>query len=138
MGRKYLGTLGVLGIVGLIAATSGCTSSSNAATYNNSQMSFQYPDSWKVINESENWVQFKASIGEVRVFLYPKDSGQLGSFTFSDNETVDDRKYTKMVTGVNGGLVSYAFRGNNSDLFIIASKGNDEGVKQIIGSVQFK
>jgi len=138
LGRKCLTLLTILGAIGLVVGTSGCTSSTSANTYNNSQMSFQYPSSWSIINESTNWVQFKTSDGEVRVWLYPRDSDQLGSFTFSDNETVGDRKYTKMVTGVTGGLVSYAFKGNNSDLFIIASKGNDDGVKQIIETVQFK
>jgi hypothetical protein len=135
MGRNLVSLVTILGAIGLIVGISGCTSSNSTNTYNGSQMSFQYPNSWSVINESINWVQFKASEGEVRVWNYAKDSGQLGSFTFSDNETVGDKKYTKMVTG---GLTSYAFQGNNSDLFIIASKGNDEGVKQIIETIQFK
>lgn len=134
MGIKFVRFVAILGAIGLVIGISGCTSST-ASTYNGSQMSFQYPSSWSIINESTNWVQFKVGDGEVRVWNYPKDSEQLGSFSFSDNETVGDKKYTKMVTG---GLTSYAFQGNNSDLFIIASKGNDEGVKQIIETIQFK
>lgn len=135
MGRKYFNFVIFLGAIGLVIGISGCTSPSNTTTYNNSQMSFQYPSSWTILNESTNWVQFKTSKGEVRVWIYSRDSEQLGSFTFSDNETVGDRKYTKMVTG---GLTSYGFRGNNSDLFIIASNGNEDGIKQIIETVQFK
>lgn len=108
------------------------TSSPGPATYNNNQMSFHYPSSWPILNEGNNWVQFKASKGEVRVWMYSKDSGQLDSFNFKDNKTIGGNKYTKMV---KGNLISYAFRGNNSDLFIIASKGNDKGVKQIIKTV---
>lgn len=111
---------------------------SHLAEYNNNQMSFKHPDSWDIIREGVNWVQFKTSNGEVRVWLYSKDSGQLSSFKFTDNKTIGNKKYTRHVTGVNKGLRSYAFRGNNSDLFIIASKGNDKGVKQIIKSIQFK
>lgn len=104
--------------------------------YNNGEMVFEYPDSWHVLNEGVNWVRFQTHKGEVRVWLYPKTSDYLSSFKFTNNKSIGNREYTKQVTGVNKGLRSYAFRGNNSDLFIIASKGNDDGVKQIIKSVE--
>lgn len=135
MGKKYLVILSVLILGGLVVSVSGCTSSSNAATYKSDQMEFKYPSSWSKIEEGTNWVRFKASTGEVRVWVYPKDSGQLSSFTFSDNEKVGNRNYTKIV---DGGITSYAFKGNNSDLFIIASTGNQEGIKQIIETVDLK
>lgn len=146
MKNIYLGLIGLLLVVVMV---SGCTSSSNTTSETNTQadstyktyngfLTFQYPESWTINQESPKWVLFNTPMGETRIWLYNTTDSPVKYSVFQEKK-IDSTTYgTKTNTYEDtDDTVSYVIRKNGKDFFMVGVKGQESDYLHIIKTVQF-
>lgn len=143
--------LGVF-LIAAIVATSGCTSNnsetqySSFKTYNNSEISFEYPDSWIIHSEnSANGVRFNSTNGQIRVEIYDIISedvhtgeevylGRIFDSANYETKTVGNKTY-RFVS--ENGTFAYAIDvPGDREFYVRGNSKDDEGLKKILETFQ--
>lgn len=146
--RKY-SILGVIAIVVMVVALSGCTSTStsnpnsNQKQYDKNNVSFNYPTSWSITEDSviessgAPFIKLKTTNGETRIWVYPIEKTTIEYNNFPTTETVGNVTYKKMPPELGSSLVSYVIRKNGKDFFMIGATEDEAGHKMILESAKF-
>ncbi len=154
MMKKFTSFLMVLGILILAVTISGCTSDTETSyssfkTYNNSLMSFDYPDSWVIDYEStdSSGVYFNSSNGEVRVQIYDIVSedvhtgeevyiGRIFDSANYESKTIGNKTY-RFVS--EDDWFAYAIDlPDNKELYVRGNSKDNEGLQKILETFQSK
>ncbi|NLJ39182.1 MAG: hypothetical protein GX432_10525 [Candidatus Atribacteria bacterium] len=144
----------VLGILIFVVAISGCTSDTETSyssfkTYDNSLMSFDYPDNWVIDYEStdSNGVYFNSSNGEIRVQIYDIVSedvhtgekvyiGRIFDSANYESKTIGNKTY-RFVS--EDDWFAYAIDlPDNKELYVRGNSKDDEGLQKILETFQSK
>ena len=115
---------------------SGCTSNtsnSGSKTYDGF-VSFDYPSSWSIKEESEAWVSFKTpnSEGTLVKFMNTTDS-PVNYESFNEKKTLGNITYVRR-QGDN--LVTYVIRRNGKDFIIMGVPEDEKSHEMILQSVK--
>nr|WP_321422762.1 hypothetical protein [uncultured Methanobacterium sp.] len=141
--------MGVIAIVVMVVALSGCTSTStsnsnsNQKHYDKNNVSFNYPTSWSVTEDSiiessgAPFIKLKTGESEARIWVYPVDKSTVEYGNFPVTETVGNVTYKKMPAEVGSSLVSYVIRKDGKDFFMIGATEDEVGHKMILESATF-
>lgn len=140
--RRYSIILGIL-IVTLVVALSGCTSNSDQSKYENDNVSFNYPDSWSVTNDTiiddygSKFIELKTTEGDgIWIWVRNIEHSPVKYDNFSITETVGNNTYKKNPDRSNS-IETYVIRKNGKDFVIMTNLEDEDGLKTILGSASF-
>ncbi len=140
--KKYSIILGIL-IVTVVVALSGCTSNSDQSKYENNNVSFNYPGSWSVTNDTviddygSKFIELKTTEGDsIRIWVRNIENSPVEYDSFSITETVGNNTYKKN-SGVSNSIETYVIRKNGKDFVIMTNLEDEDGLKTILGSASF-
>ncbi len=131
-------------IIVLAVVISGCTSenkSSSYKLYNGSAVSFEYPSSWTLNNESEKyeWISFTTEDGQNIRVGYGVD--EVVYENFPETKEINNRTYKRLETTVEGmdtTFLTLVVRENGRDFAVLGSLKDEEGMLKLIETFQFK
>jgi len=135
--------LSIIGLIVLVVVISGCTSSAN--TYDNSIVTFHYPEKWTVISDENNIIVFNTSDedwGEksVRVAIYNTSESPVQIESFTEEGKAGNNEYKELIVQTSDldYQLSYVIQKNGYDFIVQGHKLDRDGMKQILETVQFK
>lgn len=124
----------------LIVALSGCTTNdstknnstsktSTYAVYNNSVMSFQYPDNWVLdfVSSDSKGVYFNSSHGEIRIQIYSSSTSTGQTF---ETVTIGNKSY-KLYNENNNNIYVITLP-NGNELLVRGPVADNDGLKKVL------